>query len=47
MHRSRFSAHRLARNPTEETGDGCDDDKSCEKPGERAETMVLERFSSA
>jgi hypothetical protein len=37
----------LVRNLAEETGDGCDDDKSCEKPGERAEAMVLERLSSA
>jgi hypothetical protein len=47
MRKSRFSAHKLAPHLAEETGDGCGDDKSCEKPGERAETMVLERFSSA
>jgi hypothetical protein len=47
MRRGRFSAHRLAPNLAEETGDGRDDDKPCEKPGERAETMVLERLSSA
>jgi hypothetical protein len=37
----------LVRNLAEETGDGCDDGKACEKPDERAEAMVLERLPSA
>ena len=41
------SAHALARYPAQQTGNCGDDDKPREKPGERAEVMVLERLSAA